>query len=87
MTAAAIAEPVSLNGYTENGGPLIVDEQLMQALEADVMPPGLEEEVKHAVEEAKVERTYNYEATTVRTLLLTTCAIHPTQSNCMSCLK
>lgn len=82
---SAIAEPVSLQGQTANVGPLIVDDKLLQALEADIMPAGLEEQEHKAVaEDSRAEKTYNYEATTVRTLLLTSCAIQPTQQGIQS---
>ncbi|GAV09397.1 hypothetical protein RvY_18944 [Ramazzottius varieornatus] len=87
-STSAIAEPVSLHVQTANVGPIIVDDKLLQALEADIMPAGLEEQEHKAVtEQSRVEKTYNYEATTVRTLLLTSCAIHPTQQGATNVSK
>ena len=59
-------------GETAAVGSLIVDEVLLESLEKDVMPAGLESEEEEKVEEAavKIEKVYHYEATTVRTLLL-----------------
>ncbi|OQV22688.1 Lethal(2) giant larvae protein-like protein 2 [Hypsibius exemplaris] len=64
----AVAEsPLPL--VIEQSGPIIVDEAILQALEKDIMPPGLEEEQAAAAEAVtKPEKVYNYEGTTVRTL-------------------